>query len=78
MKSVKEKVIYCIKQGTIFTGELKDDMLLEDKTINMDELDLVELTMQLEEEFEIEILDEDAEKFKSVGDIMNYMKNKEA
>ena len=36
--------------------------------LNADSLDLVELIMSLEEEFGMEISDEDAEKIKSVGD----------
>ncbi len=41
--------------------------------IDADSLDLVELVMALEEEFEIEISDEEIEKIKSVGDVVNYI-----
>jgi len=39
-------------------------------------LDTVELVMAFEEEFDIEIPDEDAEKIKSVSDAINYIKSK--
>ena len=41
--------------------------------LNADSLDLVELIMSLEEEFAVEISDEDAEKIKSVGDAQEYI-----
>ena len=41
--------------------------------LNADSLDLVELIMSLEEAFEIEIPDEDAEKLQTVGDAMDYL-----
>lgn len=44
--------------------------------LNADSLDVVELIMALEEEFDIEIPDEDAEKIKNVGDAVEYIKAK--
>ncbi|HEY7909065.1 MAG TPA: acyl carrier protein [Thermomicrobiales bacterium] len=41
--------------------------------LNADSLDLVELIMSLEEEFGLEISDEDAEKIVTVGDAANYI-----
>jgi acyl carrier protein len=41
--------------------------------LNADSLDLVELIMSLEEEFGLEISDEDAEKILTVGDAANYI-----
>jgi acyl carrier protein len=41
--------------------------------LNADSLDLVELIMALEEEFGIEIPDEDAEKIVTVSDALNYL-----
>lgn len=43
--------------------------------LGADSLDIVELLMALEEEFDIEIPDEEAEKLSSVGDIVEYIKN---
>jgi len=42
--------------------------------LGADSLDIVELVMALEEEFGIDIPDEDADKLKTVGDAMNYLK----
>ena len=39
-----------------------------------DSLDIVELVMALEEEFDIEIPDADAEKVVTVGDVVDYIK----
>jgi acyl carrier protein len=44
--------------------------------LGADSLDTVELVMALEEEFEIEIPDEDAEKILTVGKAMEYIKEK--
>jgi acyl carrier protein len=41
--------------------------------LEADSLDAVEIIMALEDEFNIEIPDEDAEKFKNIGDIANYI-----
>ncbi len=43
--------------------------------IGADSLDVVELIMALEEEFDMEIREEDAEKISSVGDVVEYIKN---
>lgn len=42
--------------------------------LGADSLDIVELIMALEEEFDIEIPDEDAEKIVTVGDVVDYLK----
>ncbi|MCX7828648.1 MAG: acyl carrier protein [Thermanaerothrix sp.] len=44
--------------------------------LGADSLDIVELIMGIEEEFDIEIPDEDAEKLATVGDAINYVKSK--
>ncbi|MBI4657120.1 MAG: acyl carrier protein [Elusimicrobia bacterium] len=44
--------------------------------LGADSLDTVELVMALEEEFDIEIPDEEAEKIQTVGQAMDYIKNK--
>ena len=43
--------------------------------LNADSLDIVDLVMSFEEEFEIEIPDEEVEKIKTVGDIVKFIEN---
>ncbi|KPK81608.1 MAG: acyl carrier protein [Gemmatimonas sp. SM23_52] len=45
--------------------------------LGADSLDTVELVMAFEEEFGIEIPDEDAEKMETVGDAIRYLEGKE-
>ncbi len=44
--------------------------------LGADSLDQVELVMALEDEFDLEIPDEDAEKLKKVGDVISYISSK--
>lgn len=43
--------------------------------LGADSLDVVELVMELEDEFDMEISDEDAEKIATVGDVVDYIKS---
>ena len=58
-------------EGVDITEEtsFKDDL-------NADSLDLFELVMALEDEFETEIPSEDLEKLTTVGDVLEYLKSK--
>lgn len=54
----------------------EDEITMESTFIDdlgADSLDIVELIMALEEELEMEISDEDAEGFKTVGDVVEYI-----
>ena len=44
--------------------------------LGADSLDIVELVMAMEEEFDIEIPDEDAERIQTIGDATAYLKEK--
>lgn len=50
-------------------ASFKDDL-------GADSLDVVELVMELEDQFDMEISDEDAEKIATVGDAVNYIQSK--
>lgn len=50
-------------------ASFKDDL-------GADSLDVVELVMELEDEFDMEISDDDAEKITTVGDAVNYINSK--
>ncbi|RLL45285.1 acyl carrier protein [Oceanobacillus piezotolerans] len=45
--------------------------------LEADSLDVVELVMELEDEFDMEIADEDAENINTVGDAVNYINGKQ-
>ncbi|MED1202106.1 acyl carrier protein [Heyndrickxia acidicola] len=51
-------------------ANFKDDL-------GADSLDVVELVMELEDEFDMEISDDDAEKIATVGDAVNYIQSKQ-
>lgn len=53
-------------------NEVTMDTSFED--IGADSLDMVELIMAIEEEYDITIADEEAEKAETVGDVVNYIK----
>lgn len=58
-------------------GVEEDEVSIESSFIEdlgADSLDIVELIMALEEEFEIEVPDEDAEKLMTVGNAVDYIK----
>lgn len=76
MAAVEEKVKEIIsKQLGVDAGKVTPEAsFMED--LGADSLDTVELVMAFEEEFGIEIPDEDAEKISRVGDAINYIKNK--
>ena len=60
-------------------GAEAEDITLETsmmKDLDADSLDAVEIIMELEDEFDMEIPDEDAESFKSIGDIVEYIESK--
>jgi acyl carrier protein len=62
-------------------GVSADQVTLEAKFIEdlgADSLDTVELVMAFEEEFEIEVPDEEAEKLQSVGDVVTYINAQQA
>ena len=46
--------------------------------LGADSLDIVELVMAFEEEFSVEVPDEDAEKLQTVGDVVKYIEEKAA
>jgi acyl carrier protein len=47
-----------------------------DGDLSADSLDVVELVMALEDEFDVEIPEEDAEKIRTVGDAVRYLESK--
>ncbi len=60
-------------------GVTKEEIVPEASFIDdlgADSLDIVELVMAMEEEFDIEIPDDDAEKIQTIGDAFSYVKER--
>jgi len=69
----KVKGIIVEQLGVAETAVTMDASFIDD--LGADSLDIVELIMALEEEFDTEIPDSDAEKVVSVGDVVDYIKD---
>jgi acyl carrier protein len=75
--SVEDKVIAIVSEQLSIA---KEDVKLESSFIDdlkADSLDVVELVMEFEDEFGIQIPDEDYEKIKTVGDAVKYISEKQ-
>lgn len=68
----KIKAIIVEQLGVSETAVTMDASFIDD--LGADSLDIVELVMALEEEFDMEIPDSDAEKVVTVGDVVEYIK----
>ncbi len=69
----KVKGIIVEQLGVADTAVTMEASFIDD--LGADSLDIVELIMALEEEFDMEIPDADAEKVNSVGDVVDYIKD---
>jgi acyl carrier protein len=74
--SIEERVIkiVCDQMGTTPDKITKETSFIND--LGADSLDTVELVMEFEDEFEISIPDEDAEKIQTVGNAVTYITSK--
>ena len=72
--SIEEKVKQIVaEQLGVDESQVTEDASFMDD-LGADSLDTVELVMALEEEFDVEISDEDAEKIQTVKDAISYVK----
>lgn len=72
LDDIKEVVV---EQLSVSADEVKEDAkFVED--LGADSLDVVELVMALEEKFDIEIPDNEAEKIQTVADVVAYIESK--
>lgn len=71
---IEEKVIQIVsEQLSVDKGEInRNTSFVND--LNADSLDTVELVMELEDEFDLTIPDDQAEKLKTVGEAIDYIK----
>ena len=75
MADIEQRVKEIIaEQLSIDVAEVKPEASFIDD-LGADSLDTVELIMAFEEEFNLEIPDEEAEKIKTVGDAIEHIKN---
>jgi acyl carrier protein len=76
----KEEILSRLKEIIVDRLDVEEDQIVPEASfvedLGADSLDIVELIMGIEEEFDIEIPDEDAEKLTSVGEAMNYTLSK--
>ena len=70
----KVREIVCEQLGVAEDEVSSNASFTED--LGADSLDIVELIMAMEEEFETEIPDEEAEKIRTVGDAMSYVRSR--
>lgn len=76
MSDIRERVYQIIVDELgIEQEKVKDEAAFVDD-LGADSLDTVELVMALEESFDLDISDEDAEKMLTVGDAINYLEGK--
>lgn len=72
---VKEVLETIAEQLAVDVNEVTEEKsFIED--LNADSLDLTELIMTLEEKFNVEIADDQAEKLKTVKDVIDFVKSK--
>ncbi len=76
-KSIEEKVKDIIVEQLGVNAEQVTPTARFIEDLGADSLDTVELVMAFEEEFGAEIPDEQAEKLLTVGDVINYVKEKQ-
>ncbi len=72
LDDIKEVVV---EQLSVSADEVKEDAKFVDD-LGADSLDVVELVMALEEKFDIEIPDDEAEKIQTVQDVVAYIESK--
>ncbi|MBQ9135810.1 MAG: acyl carrier protein [Lachnospiraceae bacterium] len=76
MKKMLEKVSEIIKDQLNLDGVEITEASSFKEDLGADSLDLFELVMALEEEYGTEIPSEDLENLTTVGDVINYLKDK--
>lgn len=73
--TVEEKVIKLISEQLEVEADKVVPSASFTEDLKADSLAIVELVLALEEQFKLEIPDEETEKIKTVGDAINYIKN---
>ena len=72
------KVIKLVSDATkVDAGNMSETTNFIDD-LNLDSLDMVEMMMKMEDEFGVEIPEDETENLKSIGDVVNYLKSKQS
>ena len=73
-----EEILEKLKEIIVERLGVEEELVTEKATfvddLSADSLDIVELIMEIEEVFDLEIADNEAEKIVTVGDVINYIK----
>ncbi len=75
---LQEKVIKLVSEATKveMSNITPDTSFIDD--LNLDSLDMVELMMKMEDEFGMEIPEDDTDKLKTIKDVVSYLKTKQS
>ncbi len=75
-KHITEKVLNIVKQqfSDNLTATITEDSNFDE--LNGDSLDRINIAIDLEEEFEIDIIDEDATKWETIKDVIDYIERR--
>jgi acyl carrier protein len=73
---MEDKVIKLVCEATKIDSSnvTKDTNFIDD--LNLDSLDMVELMMKMEDEFGVEIPEDEAENLKTINDVIEYLNSK--
>ena len=74
-QNIREKVLDIVCEQMGASREKVTDQTSFINDLGADSLDTVELVMEFEDEFDLNIPDEDAEKIQTVGDAIKYIKD---
>ncbi len=75
-----DDITFIVKDIIMYKLGLDESQLIESANfqddLGIDSLDMIELQMELEKKFDITIKDEEAERLRKVGDVIQFIKNK--
>ena len=74
-KTIFDRVITIMSEKDIDVSEITLETSLK-KDMGLDSLDLIDLTMEIEREYNFVISDQEVEKWETLGDVIKYIQNK--
>jgi acyl carrier protein len=73
---MKEKVIKIVSETTKMDASTITESTHFIDDLNLDSLDMVELMMKMEDDFGVEIPEDQTEKLKTIGDVVQFLESK--